>query len=893
MTPTPALSPRPIASRLAEPLLLVTRLPGMLVGFVFVWALALLVLADANIDRKASVQRQADLLARLVEEQTSRRLLDHESAAQRARVLLQTAEGDAESSDPTVVLSESVTGHDSLQLHLVETDGRILASSSSARLPSARALNGHPAQVSGDLVAMLAAHPAAVSQAGNTAWHLLAGDEISGARDLDQGIVADAHLLVRAWPVTTAGSAARRWLVASFDPLDLAAEHAIVIGDADWRSTLFDREGRVLAVSGRQSLPVGAHAAVDLATASLATPDAARSMAALPRATREGLDGSPAVGSIRTLHRAPYAVLVDLPDSVVDKAGSGTRLRVLGAAIAASLLVVAYGLALRRQRDQRRHAEAESMAAHARAARSEAEMRSLVDGLPEWMFRTDPQGHVVFVNHHWLVLSGHDAAAALGRPLADLVHPADALVVHNLFDFELAGVDPGSAAGGVGESGTRLVRLVTASGEERQIELTVAPLSRDGRLGYAGFGVDVTEREAIRRQASAQYRLTEQLVDAIPQPIFLTDMAGDLLMVNRSWVEWMGLDGAAGRAEDLSLVQQVLAHGLDEVRVQGRLSAPLELPVGRSRVRETVMTKVLLRQDGPQPVGVIGTLVDVTEFREAERTTERALRAAESASQSRTEFVANVSHELRTPLQSIIGFAELGRDRSESGSRPQAMFSRIHDSGHRMLKLVEDLLDVSRLGSAVGQVRPQLLPLVPAVAEVVDELQSLANSRGLRLVFSAPPELAERTAMIDPLRFGQVVRNVVANAMRFAPAASVVEISTRNADGIAITTVRDHGPGIPEDELDSIFEPFVQSSRTRDGSGGTGLGLAICRRIMMGLGGFIHADNHPRGGAVFHIGLRWAADQKNSTLDASDLAADGDGDAAPDTALREEAALPG
>jgi hypothetical protein len=101
-----------------------------------------------------------------------------------------------------------------------------------------------------------------------------------------------------------------------------------------------------------------------------------------------------------------------------------------------------------------------------------------------------------------------------------------------------------------------------------------------------------------------------------------------------------------------------------------------------------------------------------------------------------------------------------------------------------------------------------------------------------------------------------VVRNVLANAIRFAPPGSCIEIQARTGhEGGAWLAVRDHGPGIPNDELDTIFEAFVQSSRTRDGSGGTGLGLTICRKIMRAHGGRIEAANADGGGALISLWL--------------------------------------
>jgi len=114
-------------------------------------------------------------------------------------------------------------------------------------------------------------------------------------------------------------------------------------------------------------------------------------------------------------------------------------------------------------------------------------------------------------------------------------------------------------------------------------------------------------------------------------------------------------------------------------------------------------------------------------------------------------------------------------------------------------------------------------------------------------------------ARINVFRFQQVLRNVLANAIRFSPADATVDVHwSRGADGGVQVSVADRGPGIPAGELDAIFDAFVQSSRTKDGAGGTGLGLAICRRIMAAHGGRIwarNADSGEGGGAVFHIEL--------------------------------------
>ena len=183
-----------------------------------------------------------------------------------------------------------------------------------------------------------------------------------------------------------------------------------------------------------------------------------------------------------------------------------------------------------------------------------------------------------------------------------------------------------------------------------------------------------------------------------------------------------------------------------------------------------------------------------------------------------------------------------------------SMFTDIHGSGTRMLALVNDLLDVSKIESPVGAITLERADLRGLVHNVLRELSPLLAARHLNLV----TELGDRPliAKVDPVRFAQVIRNVTANAIKFSPLGSAITVHGRQTDEDNILlSVRDHGPGIPPGELDKIFEAFVQSSTSKDGSGGTGLGLAISKKIMAAHDGHIWADNMPDGGAVFYIDL--------------------------------------
>lgn len=235
---------------------------------------------------------------------------------------------------------------------------------------------------------------------------------------------------------------------------------------------------------------------------------------------------------------------------------------------------------------------------------------------------------------------------------------------------------------------------------------------------------------------------------------------------------------------------------------------------------------------------------------------------AEKASALKSEFLANMSHEFRTPLHGILSFAMLGTKRI--GQVPEEKlkdyFERIQVSGTRLTRLVDDLLDLSKLEAGKMVFRITASDVVPVIERVRDELAGLIHARRLEVTVDAGA--TSTTARIDPERFHNVVLNLFSNAIKFSPEGGRIEVCLTDGvmpDGVGafhdalLVSLRDHGVGIPEGECEAIFDKFVQSSSTKTGAGGTGLGLAICREIMQYLHGRITARNHPDGGAVFEL----------------------------------------
>jgi len=246
--------------------------------------------------------------------------------------------------------------------------------------------------------------------------------------------------------------------------------------------------------------------------------------------------------------------------------------------------------------------------------------------------------------------------------------------------------------------------------------------------------------------------------------------------------------------------------------------------------------------------------MDISDFREAERATRAARDAALQASRAKSDFIANVSHELRTPLQSILGLSEIGNRRTGTEPRLGELFADVHRAGQRMLSLVNDLLDLSKIEHGAELIHPQRLDLRPLADETARELGPLLAAR--QQVLRSELGEDELIVLVDPLRLQQLLRNLLANAIRFSPEGGVIELTSgHDEQGDVRISIADRGPGIPPDELESIFEAFVQSSATQSAAGGTGLGLAICRRIAQAHGGRIWAENREGGGAVISLVL--------------------------------------
>jgi signal transduction histidine kinase len=228
-----------------------------------------------------------------------------------------------------------------------------------------------------------------------------------------------------------------------------------------------------------------------------------------------------------------------------------------------------------------------------------------------------------------------------------------------------------------------------------------------------------------------------------------------------------------------------------------------------------------------------------------------AMEAAEHANRSKSEFLANMSHELRTPLHGILSFGRFGVQKFESAERAKLghFFAKVVSSGNTLLKLLNELLDLSKLEAGAVTLELTTVDVRSLIEEVADEHATLLREK--QLTFSITPDGFTACVNGDHDRLQQVVRNVFSNAIKFSPIGGSIEATLQCVQTTVAITIEDHGLGIPDEECEVVFDKFIQAKANRTGAGGTGLGLTICREIIALHKGTIHAiPTHNRGARI-------------------------------------------
>lgn len=252
---------------------------------------------------------------------------------------------------------------------------------------------------------------------------------------------------------------------------------------------------------------------------------------------------------------------------------------------------------------------------------------------------------------------------------------------------------------------------------------------------------------------------------------------------------------------------------------------------------------------------VFGIDHDITERKQLENRLKHSKEQAELANKAKSDFLSNISHELRTPMQGILGYSNLAIKKINQldTSKFLEYFSEIRTSGHRLMLLLNDILDLSKLESGKMVYDFTTEKMFDVVTSVISEFKIPSRNKAVKIIFDKLQ--FDDTISLDKEKIIQVIRNLIDNGIKFSKPNDLIRITAIKENGCLKTFVIDQGLGIPESELETVFDKFVQSSKTKTNAGGTGLGLAICKEIIEAHNGKIKAENNPEGGATFSFML--------------------------------------
>jgi signal transduction histidine kinase/FixJ family two-component response regulator len=251
--------------------------------------------------------------------------------------------------------------------------------------------------------------------------------------------------------------------------------------------------------------------------------------------------------------------------------------------------------------------------------------------------------------------------------------------------------------------------------------------------------------------------------------------------------------------------------------------------------------------------GVISMRADLTPLREHEIELRIAKEQAETATLEKSDFLARVSHELRTPMNGVLSLAQ-ALIRTSLTSRQQWYVETIVSSARALAKLLDDILDVSRIERGQLQVETVPVPLHDIFDQIMRLFEPIAESKGLQLR-TRIDEMLPDSVMADPLRLRQILINLVNNALKFT-SSGFVELRTRaSGPGRLRIEVADSGPGIAEEHRAALFQPFSRIEAVAAGDRGAGLGLAISKQLAEAMGGAIGMEGGASGGSIFTLDL--------------------------------------
>jgi len=502
--------------------------------------------------------------------------------------------------------------------------------------------------------------------------------------------------------------------------------------------------------------------------------------------------------------------------------------------------------------------------AEQKARINEAKYKTLVESSGLIMLVINKEGVINFASKGIEELAGFKPEELVSLPLIKCVLPAFREQLSNIID---AAVNKGAY------NSSFELKIYVDGGRNKWVSCRIFHVNKEQQEGgewqLLMWDIDdekkmQLELEEMEAERKTQQQLTQSIIDNIPSAIYIKDLQGRYMVVNKKMESFIGLTteniiGKTDRELNQNTARYLEIKHTDNTVLEYR--APVSVEEQKEFDGKTQyywVTKFPLFDENGQVKHICGLASDITERKENELKLVEAKKDAEKAKVAQETFLANMSHEIRTPMNGIIGMGNLLLG-TELDQEQQEFTENIHESAENLLSIINDILDFSKIKSGKFLFDHTNFKLKPVIEKAIYPLRFKAEEKMVKLNLrfdTMLPEVLEG----DPLRLQQIIINLVGNAIKFTTNGSVdVQVTAKqtNAEKIDLHVgVKDTGIGIAQSKLDYIFESFTQNNQnTSRKYGGTGLGLAIVKQLVEMQGGGISVSSTLGLGSEFSFAI--------------------------------------
>jgi len=473
--------------------------------------------------------------------------------------------------------------------------------------------------------------------------------------------------------------------------------------------------------------------------------------------------------------------------------------------------------------------------------------RALVDTTPDGMLVCDHTGTLVLVNAEAERMFGYDRGELLGKVIDDLV-PDHVRPRHGKL---MASYTAHPKIRLIGQTALELHGR-RKDGSEFPVEISLSPYTSDRGLLVIGGVRDISERKQLEAEIKLASSHLVSAIEAVQDAFTMIDDAGRVIRANSSARQLLG-DAIIGMRFD-DVMRTAIDGGTfdpgDDTRelLYERWFAYHHAPAGTFELRTSSGRYLRATDRRTDDGGMVSTIADVTDLLEARK-------LAEAASAAKSEFLSSMSHELRTPLNAILGFAQLleGDPEHPLDRAQRDRLAYVSRGGEHLLRLIDDVLDLSRIEDGRLAVVPTGVDVGEIVNAVARTLQPMAARTNIAI--EIVPSTALPPVIVDRTRLLQILMNFGSNAIKYGRPHGHVSISAEVRGATVRVAVTDDGIGIAGDMRAKIFEPFQRAGQETGPIEGTGIGLTISRRLAAMMRSTIDFTSTHGSGSTFWIDL--------------------------------------